>query len=84
MIQRQYNKCCVLQMKDGKIYVEGAIQLGKILFDNNNDAINAASEVTRACQHITAPDRCEMAVKLMHCSHAEVKKRSFGVEKLMI
>lgn len=71
-------------MTDGKVHEEGAVRLGKMLFDNNDDAVAAAIEVARACQSITHPDRCIMAEKLMHCSHGEVAKRKLGVEKMMI
>lgn len=74
----------LLKVKNGHVYVDGAIRLGKMLFDNNNDAITAATEVAHACESIADPDRCEMAVKVMHCSHAEVAKRKLGVEKMMI
>lgn len=71
-------------MKDAKVYVDGAIRLGKMIFDDNHDAITAATEVARACETVTDPDRCEMAMKLMHCSHTEVEKRKLGVEKMMV
>lgn len=71
-------------MSDGKVHEEGAIRLGKMLFDNNDDAVAAAVDVARACQSITHSDRCIMAEKLMHCSHTEVAKRKLGVDKMMI
>lgn len=74
----------IIQIKDGNVYVEGAIRLGRMIFDDNEEAIKAATEVAHECETVTDSDRCEMAMKLMNCSTHEVKRRNLGVEKLMV
>lgn len=74
----------VFQIKDGKVYVEGAIRLGRMIFDDDKEAQNAATEVAHECETVTDSDRCEMAMKLMNCSIHEVERRQLGVEKFMV
>lgn len=49
------------------------------VFKDNEALIKVTKEVTETCASITDPDRCEMAVKAMKCSHDEIDKRGIKI-----
>lgn len=70
-------------VKDGKPSVEGAVNLAKIAYDGNEDAMAKAKEVADECVNVADADRCELATKMMTCAQAALVKLGFNPKDMV-
>lgn len=60
-------------MKDGAYVPSAFVELAKKYGDESK--VKAATEIGEACKGIANADRCELALEIIKCTHAEAAKR---------
>lgn len=71
------------QVKDNKVFVDGAVELARMAYGGDQKAMDLARDLTNDCSHIMEPDRCELAVKLMVCAQDAAVKRGLNPKEMI-
>lgn len=71
-----------IQIKDGKVSVEGATAFAQKVFAGNEEKINVAIDLAKDCVEVSDPDRCEFAFKLFECTLSAATKRGLDPKKI--
>lgn len=72
------------QTKNGEVQLKGSLELGKLLFGNDDNVYVVLAKVRDECAPISDPDRCELAFKRMTCAKEIAQKGGLVVPSEMI
>lgn len=67
-------------IKDGKVSVEGTVEIASKAFAGDEKAVQTAKEIAMECSNISDPDRCEYAAKVSACARDSALKRDVFME----